>query len=74
MTREEEIRKRYEKELADMRREQEACTHVWDEPKYDPEIKPIVECSVGMSPGQKCAVLRRTQDFSSQQKQAHLDS
>ena len=46
----------------------------WGECSADPEIKPIVECSVGMSPGQKCAVLRQTQDFTSQQKQAHLDS
>lgn len=41
MTREEEIRRRYENELEDMRREQAICTHVWDEPKYDPEIKSI---------------------------------
>ena len=37
----------------------------------------IVECSVRMSPGQEGVVLRvkrQTQDFWSQQKQAHLDS
>ena len=36
MTREEEIRARYEKELSDMRREQSECNHNWDEAKYDP--------------------------------------
>lgn len=41
MTREEEIRARYEKELSDMRREQSECNHNWDEVKYDPEIKTI---------------------------------
>ena len=38
--------------------------------KY-PAIRPIVECSVGMSPGQEGIVLRvkwQTQDFWSQQK------
>ena len=39
MTREEEIRKRYEKELEDMRKEQSTCVHDWGEVKYDPEIK-----------------------------------
>lgn len=39
MTREEEIKARYEKELADMRREQSICNHDWEEVKYDPEIK-----------------------------------
>lgn len=39
MTREEEIRMKYEKELEDMYREQSACTHEWDEVRYDPEIK-----------------------------------
>lgn len=38
MTREEEIRSRYEKELENMRREQSACIHDWKEVKYDPEI------------------------------------
>ena len=41
MTREDEIRARYEKELSDMRREQSECNHDWDEVKYDPEIKNI---------------------------------
>lgn len=41
MTREEEIRSRYEKELEDMRREQAACSHDWEEVKHDPEIKSI---------------------------------
>lgn len=41
MTREEEIRMRYEKELEDMRREQSSCTHEWDEVKYDPEYESI---------------------------------
>ena len=37
----------------------------------------IVECSVGRTPGQEGIVLRvkwQTQDFLSQQKQAHIDS
>lgn len=41
MTREEEIRARYEKDLSDMRREQSECNHNWDEVKYDPEIKNV---------------------------------
>lgn len=41
MTREEEIRNRYEKELENMRREQSTCNHDWDEIKYDPEIKKV---------------------------------
>ena len=45
--------------------------------RRDSAIRPIVECSLGMSPGQEGGVLRvkrQTQDFWSQQKQAHLDS
>ena len=41
----------------------------------DPAIRPIVECSIGVSPGQEGIVLRvkqQTQDFLSQQKQAHI--
>ena len=41
----------------------------------DPAIRPIVECSIRMSPGQEGIVLRvkqQTQDFWSQQKQAHI--
>ena len=38
MTKEEEIRKRYEKELEDMRREQSTCKHDWGETRYDPEV------------------------------------
>ena len=37
----------------------------------DPAVRPIVECSVGVSPGQEGIVLRikwQTQDFWSQQK------
>ena len=42
----------------------------------DPAVRLIVECSVGVSPGQEGIVLRikgQTQDFWSQQKQAHID-
>ena len=38
MTREEEIRNRYERELENMRREQSTCNHKWEKVKYDPEI------------------------------------
>ena len=38
MTREEEIRNRYERELENMRREQSTCNHEWEKVKYDPEI------------------------------------
>ena len=41
----------------------------------DPAIRPIVECSIRMSPGQEGIVLRvkqKTKDFWSQQKQAHI--
>ena len=41
----------------------------------DPAIRPIVECSIRMSPGQEGIVLRvkqQTQDFLSQKKQAHI--
>ena len=41
-----------------------------------PAVRPIVECSIGVSPGQEDIVLRikwQTQDFWSQQKQAHID-
>ena len=42
----------------------------------DPAVRPIVECSRGVSPGQEGMVLRikgQTQDFWSQQKQAHIN-
>ena len=41
----------------------------------DPAIRPIVECSVGKSPGRKALSLGSDgrQDFWSQQKQAHID-
>ena len=42
----------------------------------DPAVRSIVECSVGVSPGQEGIVLRikrQTQDFWSQQKQAHIN-
>ena len=37
----------------------------------------IVECGIGLNPGQEDAVLRvkqQTQDFWNQQKQTHIDS
>ena len=46
------------------------------EHSVDPAVRPIVECSVGVSPGQEGIVLRikrQTQDFWSQQKEAHTD-
>ena len=46
MTREEEIRSRYEKELENMRREQSACIHDWEEVKYDPEIIKKPKCEI----------------------------
>lgn len=39
ISREDEIRKRYEAELSALHREQENCQHEWDKIKYDPEIK-----------------------------------
>ena len=42
----------------------------------DPAVRPIMECSIGVSPGQEGIVLRikqQTQDFWSQQKKAHID-
>jgi len=39
MTREEEIRSRYEKELANLRKEQSECNHEWGDIEYNPEIK-----------------------------------
>lgn len=41
MTREEEIRSRYERELENMRREQSKCSHDWGSVEYDPEIQKI---------------------------------
>lgn len=38
MTREEEIRNRYERELKALYKEQTSCNHDWDEVKFDPEI------------------------------------
>ena len=38
MTREEEIRARYERELRELHRQQSNCCHEWDEVKFDPEI------------------------------------
>lgn len=39
ISREDEIRRRYEAELSALHREQSQCQHEWDETKYDPEIK-----------------------------------
>lgn len=39
MTREEEIRYRYERELKELHREQANCKHDWAEAKFDPEIE-----------------------------------
>ena len=51
--------------------------HWWrGECSADPEVRLIVECSVGVSPGKEGIVLRikrQTQDFWSPQKQAHID-
>ena len=51
--------------------------HWWrGECSTDPAVRPIVECSIGVSPGQEGTVLRikrQTQDFWSQQKEAHTD-
>lgn len=38
MSRLDEIKRRYEQEMASVRREQADCTHVWGEVIYDPEI------------------------------------
>lgn len=35
---EEMLRRKYEQDLADLRRKQNNCTHIWGETKYDPEI------------------------------------
>lgn len=45
LSREEEIRQRYEQELNELHREQSNCVHDWDEVIYDPEIiqEPIYE-------------------------------
>ena len=48
-----------------------------EEGSVHPAIMSVVECGVGMSPGQEDTVLKvkwQTQDFWIQQKQAHLDS
>ena len=51
--------------------------HWWrGECSTDPAVRLIVECSIGVSPGQEGIVLRiklQTQDFWGQQKQAHID-
>ena len=51
--------------------------HWWrGEHSADPAVRPIVECSVGVSPGQEGIVLRikrQTHDFWSQQKKAYID-
>ena len=51
--------------------------HWWrGEHSAEPSVRPIVECSVGVSLGQEGIILRikwQTQDFWSQQKQAHID-
>lgn len=39
ISREDEIRRRYEAELSALHREQSQCCHEWDKVKYDPEIK-----------------------------------
>lgn len=39
MTREEQLRKEYEKKLSVLKLEQDNCDHEWGEVKYDPEIK-----------------------------------
>ena len=36
---EEMLRRKYEQDLADLRRRQNNCTHSWGETKYDPEFK-----------------------------------
>ena len=48
----------------------------WGEHSTDPAIRPIMECSIRMSLGQEGIVLNvkwQTQDFWSQQMQAHID-
>lgn len=39
LSREDEIRRRYEAELAELHREQRSCVHEWGPVQYDPEIK-----------------------------------
>lgn len=39
MTKEEQLRKEYEKKLSALKLEQDNCDHEWGEVKYDPEIK-----------------------------------
>lgn len=41
MTREEQLKVEYENKLAELRKEQNNCSHDWEEPKYDPEIQKI---------------------------------
>ena len=38
MTREEEIKTRYERELRELHKEQANCCHEWGEVEFDPEI------------------------------------
>ena len=51
--------------------------HWWrGERSADPAVRPIVECSIGVSPGREDIVLRikrQTQDIWSQQKKTHID-
>jgi len=37
MTREEELKREYERKLSELKMEQDNCYHNWDEAKYDPE-------------------------------------
>lgn len=39
MTREEQLKREYERKLSALRAEQNICCHEWGEVKYDPEIK-----------------------------------
>ncbi len=41
MTREEQLKYEYETKLATLRKEQNNCSHDWEEAKYDPEIQKI---------------------------------
>lgn len=36
---EEMLKKEYEQKLADLRRKQSNCNHIWGETQYDPEFK-----------------------------------
>jgi len=39
MSREEELKREYERKLSVLHSEQSRCQHEWEETKYDPEIK-----------------------------------